>query len=246
MGLRYLEWLLGEPVPDREMVVYEVLPYTAVQAERIIEHLCGLAGLKVGQTDDPALAERVRQAFGLIVEAARARQEMLDLQAIESGLGEPPWRGMLKSLRHDRRRFGATIGDNSARTALRWALRDLGLAGRADRRWLHYLRDNPVALRRAIDRALEAPLLQRDVGRTDRYDRVVLVEGVAHAYQLLTGKPLARSVTSETKSRRAGAPTGPGVRLVRFCLAPLEASVTNDAIASTIRAAQARRFLVID
>jgi hypothetical protein len=46
-----------------------------------------------------------------------------------------------------------------------------------------------VVLRRVIDRALEPRLLQRDAGRTDRVDRVVLVEGVARAWQLLTGRP---------------------------------------------------------
>jgi hypothetical protein len=247
MRLRYLEWLLGEPVPDPEVVVYAVLPYAPVQAERIIEQLCGLAGLDVGQAgDDPERAERVQQAFGFIVEAARAQQALLDLQAIESRLGKPQWRDLLKELRRDRRRFGAAIRDKSACIALRWALGDLGLADRAGRRWLHHLRDNPVVLRRTIDRALMAGLLQRDAGRTDRLDRVVLLEGVARAYQLLTGKPLARSVTSETKSRRAGAPTGPGVRLVRVCLDPIDASVTDDAIAGTIRAARARRFPVTD
>jgi hypothetical protein len=178
--------------------------------------------------------------------ATRARQALLDLQANESRLGKAPWRNLLKELRQDRGRFGATIGDKSARIALRWALGDVGLADRAGRRWLHHLRDNPAMLRRVIDRALTAGLLQRDAGRTDRLDRVVLVEGVARAWQLLTGKPLARSVTSETKSRRAGAPTGPGVRLVRVCLDPLDPSVTDDAIAGTIRAAQARRSLVTD
>jgi hypothetical protein len=51
------------------------------------------------------------------------------------------------------------------------------------------LRDNRALLGRVIDRALEARLLQRDAGRTDRYDRVVLVQGISRAYELLTGKP---------------------------------------------------------
>lgn len=80
MNLHRLEWLIGELVPDPEMVVYGVLPYMAVDAERLIERLCGLAVLDVGQAgDDPARAERVRQTFGFIVEAARARQTLLDL-----------------------------------------------------------------------------------------------------------------------------------------------------------------------
>jgi hypothetical protein len=65
------------------------------------------------------------------------------------------------------------------------------------------------------NRALKASVLQRDAGRTDRHDRVVLVQGVARAYELLTGKPLERGLTPEQR------PTGPGVRPVRLCLAPL-------------------------
>ena len=233
MNLRHLEWLVGEPVPDPEMVVYEVLPYAPAQADRVIEQLCGLAGLDVGQAkDDSAGAERVRQAFGLIVHAARARQALLELNAIDNGLGKALWRDLLKELRHDRGRFAATIRDKSARIALRWALRDLGLAGGAGRRWLHQLRDNRVVLRRTIDRALEARMLQRDVGRTDRIDRVVLVQGVGRAYQLLTGKPLGRSLTAD------GTPMGPGVRLVRVCLKPLDPLVTDDAIVWAIRRVQ--------
>jgi hypothetical protein len=179
MNLRHLEWLIGGPVPDAAMVVYEVLPYAPVQADRIIEQLCVLAGLDVGQADDDPAAERVRQAFGLIVGAAGARQALLDLHAIETQIGRSPWRDLLKELRHDRSRFAAAVRDGSARIALRWALRDLGLESRAGRRWLHHLRDNPVVRRRTIDRALEARLLQRNTGRSDRHDRVLLVEGVA-------------------------------------------------------------------
>ena len=52
MNLRHLEWLIGELVPDPEMVVYGVLPYTAVDADRVIEQLWVLAGLEVGQGDE--------------------------------------------------------------------------------------------------------------------------------------------------------------------------------------------------
>jgi hypothetical protein len=235
--LRHLEWLIGERVPEPEMVVYEVRPYAPVQAERIVKHLCALAGLDVRQAgDDPQRAELVRQAFGFIVDAARARQALLDLSAIESSLGKPRWRDLLKELRHDRGRFAAEIRDKSARIALRWALRDLGLAGRAGRRWLHYLRDSQAMLRSTIDRALEARLLQRDAGRSDRHDRVVLVQGVARAYELLTGKPLGRSLTADQR------PTGPGVRLVRLCLAPLDPLVTDDAIVWAVRRAQTQSW----
>jgi hypothetical protein len=94
------------------------------------------------------------------------------------------------------------------------------------------VRDNPVVRRRTIDRALEARLLQRDAGRTDLFDRVVLVEGVGRAWQLLTGRPLGRSLTAEQR------PSGAGLRLVRLCLEPLDPLVTDDAIVWAIRRAQ--------
>jgi hypothetical protein len=52
MNLHHLQWLNGELVPDPEMVVYGVLPYTAVDADRVIEQLWVLAGLEVGQADE--------------------------------------------------------------------------------------------------------------------------------------------------------------------------------------------------
>jgi hypothetical protein len=232
-ALHHLEWLLGEPVPDPEMVVYEVLPYAPAQADRIIEHLCRLAGLDVVHAgDDPVRAERVRQASQVIVDAAGARETLLDLNTIEREISGSPWRDLLKELRHDRSRFAATIRDRSACIALRWALGDLGLAGRAGRRWLHHLGNNPVVRRRTIDRALEARLLQRDAGRRDRHERVVLVQGVGRAYEILTGKPLGRSLNIEQR------PSGPDLRLVRLCLAPLDPLVTDDAIVWAIRRAQ--------
>jgi hypothetical protein len=130
--MRHIEWLIGERVSDPAVVAYDALPYAAADADRIIAHLCGLAGLDVLQAgDDPECAQRVRRAFGLIMDAARLRQEMLDLEQFERGMGRPPWRDLLKELRHDRRRFGAVISDKSARGALRWALHNLGLATRA-------------------------------------------------------------------------------------------------------------------
>jgi hypothetical protein len=49
MNLHHLQWLNGELVPDPEMVVYGVLPYTAVDADRVIEQLWVLAGLRSGR-----------------------------------------------------------------------------------------------------------------------------------------------------------------------------------------------------
>jgi hypothetical protein len=209
-----------------------VLPYAPAQAERIIERLCALAELDVAQArNDPERAERVRQAFGFIIDAARARQALLDLQAIESSLGRPPWRDLVKALRHDGGRFGAAIGDRSARIALRWALGDLGLAARASRRWR-------LSARQPCDAAQgDRPGAGGSAAATRcrphrAADRVVLVEGVAQAYHLLTGKALGRSLTAE------GTPTGPGVRLVRLCLEPLDPLLTADALVWAIRRAQ--------
>ena len=68
MTLRHLQWLIAAPVANPEVVVYEVLPYAPAPADGVIEQLCALAG------DDPARAERLRQAFQVIVAAAGARQ----------------------------------------------------------------------------------------------------------------------------------------------------------------------------
>ena len=56
------------------------------------------------------------QSFGFIVEAARARQTLLDLWKIERQIGRSPWRDLLKELRHDRGWFAAAIGDKSVRS----------------------------------------------------------------------------------------------------------------------------------
>jgi hypothetical protein len=221
MNLRHLEWLIGEPVPDPEAILYEILPYSPTQANRIIQHLFRLTDFNLAQTsNDTARAERIRQALRRVVNAACARQALLDLNKIDRDIGKPPWRDRLRDLRNDRRQFATAIGDKSARTAPQWALIDIRQASRAGRRWLHYLRDHPAVLRKTIERALEALILQRDVGRTDRLDRVLFVEDVSRAYELLTGEPLGRSVTSDTKSRPGGRPTGPGLRLVWICLKP--------------------------
>jgi hypothetical protein len=239
MNLDQLQWFTGEPLPDPEAILYEIVPYSREDANRIIRHLCALAGFDLEQTrDDPARAARVQQAFRLIVDAAGARQAQLDLHAIDRGVGKPPWRGRLRDLRNDRRQFATAITDQNARAALRGALIDLGQASRAGRRWLHYLRDHPDVLRKTIERALEAPILYHDAGRLNRFERVVFAERVGRAYGLLTGRPFGRSVTSETKSRVEGTPTGPGLRLVSICLKPLDPDINDHAVAWAIRRAK--------
>jgi hypothetical protein len=112
-----------------------------------------------------------------------------------------------------------------------WATRLSCFGGKRSSTW-SVGRPRKVAPPSQIDRALEARLLQRDAGRTDLVDRVVLVEGVGRAWQLLTGRPLGRSLTVEQR------PSGPGLRLVRICLEPLDPLVTDDAIVWAIRRAQ--------
>jgi hypothetical protein len=146
----------------------------------------------------------------------------------------------VQDLRHDLHGLAAAVSDRDTRAALRWALIDTGQATRAGSRWLHYLRDHPAVLRKTIDWALENDMLRRDAGRPGRLDRVLLVEGVSGAYEILTGKPLGRTATIETKVQRGGRPTGPGLRRVSVCLKPFDAHITAGAVAWAIRAAQAR------
>jgi hypothetical protein len=170
MKLRHLEWLIEERVANpKKAILYEILPYSPVQADVIIQHLCAFAKLDLEQAnDDPARARRVRRAFGRIVDAARARQALLDLDKIERGVAKAPWRGRLRDLRHDRHQFATAIGDRDARIALRGALIDIGQTSRAGRHWLHYLRDHPAVLRKTIERALHAPVLQGELGQTQQ------------------------------------------------------------------------------
>jgi hypothetical protein len=60
----------------------------------------------------------VLQAFRVIVDAARARQPVLNLNTMESRIGRPPWRDLLKDVRHGRGWFAAAIGDKSVRRGL--------------------------------------------------------------------------------------------------------------------------------
>ena len=86
--MRYIEWLIRRG-PDPEMVLYEVLPYAPAQADRIIAHLCAVADGGRGGRGGPAWRTG-RQAFGFIVDAARTRQALLDLNTIERGIGRSP------------------------------------------------------------------------------------------------------------------------------------------------------------
>lgn len=236
MTLRHLEWLIEELVPDPEVILYEILPYSPAEADQIVQCLFDLAGFDVRQTsDNPARAALVRQAFRFIVEAAGARQAQLDLHELERDLGKPTWRDRLRDLRNDRRQFTRVVRNKSARAALHWALVDSGFDIRAGPRWLHYLRDRPDVLRETIIRALEEPRLQDCGGRPERLDRVLLIVGVSRAYELLTGEALGRNVTSETKTRQGGTSTGPGFQLASICLKPLDPKITDHAVDWAIR-----------
>jgi hypothetical protein len=78
------------------MVVYGVLPYAAVDADRIIEQLWVLAGLEVGQADeDLAGAERCGRRSSSSSRPPTRDRILLDLWKIERQLGRSPWRDLL-------------------------------------------------------------------------------------------------------------------------------------------------------
>ncbi len=218
---RHLEWFAGESIPEPEAIFYEVLPFSSVWADIILRQLLDLVDLDNTQINiELELAQQVREAFHLILDAARTAKAAVEHSAIERDIKDTtmPWRDRLRNLNPGR--LNELSSDKSARIALRWALLETGQGARAGRRWLHYLRDHPAVLRQTVGRALETPVLRGDPGRPqDRFDDVLLVEGVARAYQHLTGKPLGRSVTTESKKGgKAGLPTGPGLWLATFCL----------------------------
>ena len=87
---------------------------------------------------------------------------------------------------------------------------------------------------------MEARLLQRDAGQATGTTAWCSSRAWGRAYELLTGKRLGRSLTADQR------PTGPGVRLVRLCLAPLDPLVTDDAIVWAVRRAQTQSWQGID
>jgi hypothetical protein len=233
MDLRHLEWLIGERVPDPEMTVYEVWPYTAPQADRVIGRLCGLAGLDLAQAgDDPARAERVRQAFGSsstphapdrpcsICRRSSARSEdrrgaTCSRSCVTTAAGSPP--------RSATRAPASRCAGHCMVSAWQRAPVAAGCitcatttgccAGRSTGRWRPgCCNETPAAPTSSTvwcsSRAWPAP------------------------GSCLAGRPLGRSLTAEQR------PTGPGLRLVRLCLEPLDPLVTDDAIAWAIRRAQ--------
>lgn len=247
MTLRHIKWFIGEPILDPEVILYEILPYSPTQADQIIQSLCALRTPDLGQTgNDPARAQKIREAFRCIVDAARERQALLDLDQIERRIGKSPWRDRLLDVRNGREQFGSALGDKSVRTALRWALVEAGQAKRAGPRWLHCLCDDPRLRRETISRALNTRTLKRDRGRPHRLDHVRFLEGVSRAYELLTGRSLSRTVTTATsKDQHEGIPTGSGWQLALICLKPLDPCVTDHAVDWAMRPVISRRGLAL-
>ena len=135
--------------------------------------------------------------------------------------------------------FKSAVTDGRVPIALRHGVRRAGLWGSLAPNWLHGLHDDRRALRSAVDAALADEMLKDPRGRPDNFHLHSFISKISAACQIFTGKPLTRSVTSETGSegRSAGKPSGPGIAFVRVCLVPVIGTISDEAIAHGIRQA---------
>lgn len=160
---------------------------------------------------------------------------------------KPPamrWRRKLQRLRADTGRLLQDIADRDIRDTIRLGALREGILDESGPRWLHYLRDNPNELRRAIDTALNDPLLRGDVGRPDERDFVNFVVEVIEVCRDLTGHSLSHKVRLKGDSR-AGVPSmdaddvvSPDILLVQDLLAPFGSQRNADNVSYLIRKAR--------
>ena len=158
----------------------------------------------------------------------------------------PPmrWRRKLQRLRADTGRLLKVIADRDIRATIRWGALHAGILDESGPRWLHYLRDNPNELRRAIVTALNNPWLRGDVGRPDEHDFVKFVVEVIEVCRYLTGHSLTHKVRLKGDSR-AGVPSkdsddvvSPDILLVQDLLAPFGSQRNADNVSYLIRKAR--------
>jgi len=257
---RLCQWFLKDPGVSDDSLCDELLPYTPAHGESILEHLALLAGIE-GETpaDHPKVARRLRRAFRYILQGANRTVVYQEFRRLDDGdrygwewpnsdggAARPrrqrpaPWRSELRKLkRNPGRLVPARIGSSLA-LVLRHGADIIGVTLDRDEELLARLAAEPTFLKAVVDAAIGDRLwLQDQPGRKDRFDRLGILLGSDQAHRLLTGYPLTYSRMSSTLQRTGGSPTGPGLRLARLCLEPLEPSalrLTDEAIAGAIDA----------
>ena len=106
-----------------------------------------------------------------------------------------PWRSKVHDFRDHKLTFEEAISHWDVRTVLSWAATEAGFRPGHDPRWLHYLRDNPVALRKTLETALNSRHLW-ERGRRRGQHIMVFSESIADIYLDITGRKLTYGTTS--------------------------------------------------
>ena len=233
-----------EDIPDYGDLEIEMEPYERLEQAipEITARLCQLAGFDSDVSAlEPETREKLDAALAQIEDAALTLIAVLDYMRIDKAIRRPSeeWRDQLRRMRDGRLDLADAVTDGRVPIALRHGARRAGLWDSLAPNWLHGLRDDRRALRLAVEAALADKMLEDPRGRPDNFHLHSFIARVSAASQIFTGKPLARSVTSETGSggRSGGKPSGPGIAFVRVCLVSVIGAISDEAIAHGIRRA---------
>lgn len=231
-----------EDIPDYGDLEIEMEPYERLEQAipKIKAKLYQLVDFYSDvSTLEPETRGKLDTALAQIEDAALTLIAVLDYMRIDKAIRRPSeeWRDQLCRLRDGQLDLAVAITDGRVSIALRHGVRRAGLWDSLAPNWLHGLHDDRRALRSAVDAALADEMLKDPRGRPDNFHLHSFIAKISAACQIFTGKPLARSVTSETKGRPAGKPSGPGIALVRVCLMPVIGAISDEAIAHGIRQA---------
>lgn len=240
-----------EDIPDYDDLEIEMEPYERLEQAipEIKAKLCQLVNFDSDVSAlEPESREKLDAALAQIEDAALTLIAALDYMRIDKAIRRPSeeWRDQLRRLRDGRLDLADAVADGRVSIALRHGVRKAGLWGSLAPNWLHGIHDDRRALRLAVDAALADEMLKDPRGRPDNFHLHSFISKISAACQIFTGKPLARSVTSETgfEERSAGKPSGPGIAFVRVCLVPVIGTISDEAIAHGIRqAAKDHRLL---
>ena len=140
-----------------------------------------------------------------------------------------PWRKKIQDFRDHKMTFEEAISHWDVRTVLSWGETEAGFRPGHDPRWLHYLRDNPVALRKTLETTLNSRRLS-DRGRRRNWHITVFAESIADIYLDITGRKLTYGTTVLTGSDRdAGEEVpGPSLAFAKTCLNVVVPRISRD------------------
>ena len=163
--------------------------------------------------DNPSFSER-RMEIGMLLSDIHLKS---------------PWRKKVRDLRDGKLTFEEAISDLDVRHVLSWAAVLAGIRPKHDPHWLHYLKDNPVALRTTVEQALNYRGLKEQGRRSDPHLTAFIVR-VSDIYLDLTGQKLTYGTTVRSGSAPdAGEEVpGPSLTFAKTCLNVVAPGISRD------------------